>query len=66
MNYTLVESDPDVLFFLTGGSELPAAEQVSAGNFYLLIGSQHDNSYASATEVKAYLNEINIPSILLD
>ena len=65
-NYTLVESNPDVLFFLSGGSELPATKQVSAGNFYLLIGSQHDNAYASATEVKAYLNDRNIPSLLLD
>lgn len=65
-NYTLTESDPDVLFFLSGGSELPATKQVSAGNFYVLIGSQYDNSYASATEVKAYLNEMNIQSILLD
>lgn len=65
-NYTLTESDPDVLFFLSGGSELPATKQVSAGNFYVLIGSQYDNSYASATEVKAYLNGMNIQSILLD
>ena len=65
-NYTLAESDPDVLFFLTGGSELSATKQVSARNFYLLIGSQHDNSYASATEVKSYLNEKLIPSMLLD
>jgi L-fucose isomerase-like protein len=65
-NYALIESDPDVLFFLTGGSERSALEQVSAGYFYLLIGSQYDNSYASATEVKAYLNNMNIPSMLLD
>ena len=65
-NYIFVETDPDVLFFLTGGSEQNAIKQVSTGNFYLLIGSQHDNAYASATEVKAYLNEMNIPSVLLD
>jgi L-fucose isomerase-like protein len=65
-NYTLVEDHPDVLFFLSGGSELAATKQVSPGNFYLLIGSQHDNAYASATEVKAYLNEKNISSLLLD
>lgn len=64
--FSLVESNPDVLFFLSGGSELPATKQVSTGNFYMLIGSQHDNSYASATEVKAYLNEMNIQSLLLD
>jgi L-fucose isomerase-like protein len=65
-NYELTESDPDILFFLSGGAEQAAIKQVSAGHFYLLIGSEHDNSYASATEVKAYLNEIKIPSMLLD
>lgn len=65
-SYLLSESDPDILFFLSGGSEQPATKQISAGHFYVLIGSQHDNSYASATEVKACLNNLNIPSILLD
>lgn len=65
-NYTLTDSNPDVLFFLTGGSERSATEQVSDGHFYLLIGSKHDNSFASATEVKAYLNNRNIAPILLD
>ena len=65
-NYELAEGNPDVLFFLTGGSERFAMKQVSAGHFYVLIGSQHDNSYASATEVKACLNANNTPSMLLD
>jgi L-fucose isomerase-like protein len=65
-NYEVAEEDPDLLFFLTGGSEQPAMKLVSPGRFYLLIGSRHDNSYASATEVKAYLNQMNIPSMLLD
>jgi L-fucose isomerase-like protein len=65
-DYEIVDEKPDILFFLTGGSEQPALKQVSAGNFYLLIGSQHDNSFASATEVKAYLNHRNIPSLLLN
>ena len=60
------DQDPDVLFFLTGGSENSAVKKVSSGRFYLLIGSRHDNSYASATEVKAYLDQKNIPSQLLD
>lgn len=65
-DFTFTENDPDLLFFLSGGSEQNAVKQVEKGNFYLLIGSQHDNAYASATEVKAYLNEMNIPSMLLD
>lgn len=64
--FTITEKSADVLFFLSGGSELEATKLVSAGNFYLLIGSQQDNAYASATEVKAYLNEMNIASLLLD
>ena len=64
--YEIVESNPDILYFLSGGSENSARNQVSPGNFYLLIGSKHDNAYASATEVKAYLNELNITSLLLD
>jgi L-fucose isomerase-like protein len=65
-NYEFAENHPDLLFFLTGGSEQFAMKQVSAGNLYLLIGSQHDNSYASATEVKSWLNSMNISSMLLD
>jgi L-fucose isomerase-like protein len=65
-NYELTENNPDVLFFLTGGSESLAVEKVSSEHFYLLVGSQHDNSYASATEVKAYLNAMHVSSILLD
>lgn len=65
-NYSLSGKDPDVLFFSTGGTEPIAKEIVSPGHFYLLVGSQYDNSYASATEVKAYLDEANIPSLLLD
>lgn len=65
-NYTLTESNPEVLFFLSGGSEQSAIKHVLAGHFYILIGSRHDNAYASATEVKAYLNARNIYSVLLD
>jgi len=65
-DYALVDNNADVLFFLSGGSENAVRKQVSTGNFYLLIGSKHDNAYASATEVKAYLNEKNISSLLLD
>ena len=64
--FALTESKPDVLFFLSGGSEQLALEQVAPGHFYVLIGSQHDNAYASATEVKACLNMMKIPSVLLD
>ncbi len=66
INYTLTENNPDVLFFLSGGSEQSAVKLVSEGRFYILIGSRHENAYASATEVKAYLNDLNIQSVLMD
>ncbi|MBK6965331.1 MAG: hypothetical protein IPH20_15705 [Bacteroidales bacterium] len=66
INYTLTENNPDVLFFLSGGSEQSAVKLVSEGRFYILIGSRHENAYASATEVKAYLNDQNIQSVLMD
>ncbi|MDD2564099.1 MAG: hypothetical protein PHU27_07795 [Salinivirgaceae bacterium] len=65
-NYTLVDSDPDLHFFLTGGSEQAAIQNLSNDKFYLLIGSKHDNAYASASEVKAYMNSKNISSVILD
>lgn len=65
-HYQLSENNPDVLFFLTGGSELSAIQNVSPDRFYILIGSRHDNSFAAATEVKTYLNGMKVPSILFD
>jgi len=65
-NYVLVDENPDVLYFLSGGSEMPATEVVAPVRFYLLIGSRHNNSYASATEVKAWMNARGIQSLLLD
>lgn len=64
-SFTLTDTHPDVLFFLTGGSEQAAVECIAPGQFYLLIGSPDDNSYASATEVKAYLDGNGIAALLL-
>jgi L-fucose isomerase-like protein len=61
-----VDERPDVLFFLTGGSEGPAIRTLEDEKFYTLIAFQEGNSYASATEVKAYLNQKDICSVLLD
>ncbi len=61
-----VDKDPDILVFLTGGSEAIALQSVREYGFYLLIASADDNSWAAATEVKAWMNQNNISSILLD
>lgn len=60
------ETEPDILWFLTGGTERAALDCIHTGRFYVLIGSRRENAYASATEVKALLNEKQINSLLLD
>ncbi len=64
--YIITDINPDILFFLSGGSELSASQSANIERFNILIGSRHDNSYASATEVKALLNAKGIRSLLLD
>jgi L-fucose isomerase-like protein len=61
-----VDKDPEVLVFLTGGSERVALQSVQESGFYLLLASSDDNSWAAATEVKAWMNQNGIPSILVD
>ena len=60
------DSDPDVLFFLTGGSERSALAGIEKGKFYVLVATSEGNSNASAMEVKAALRRMDIASILLD
>lgn len=55
-----VYENPDIIWFLTGGSEHNALKQIEAHNRYAFIASENDNSWAAATEVKAYLNSKGI------
>jgi L-fucose isomerase-like protein len=61
-----VDKDPEVLVFLTGGSERVALQSVKEFGFYLLIASADDNSWAAAIEVRAWMAQNNISSLLLD
>lgn len=60
------DTDPDILFFLTGGSERFALAGVEQGKFYVLISTAEGNANASAMEVKAALGRLNIASVMLD
>jgi len=55
-----VNSDANVIWFLSGGAEHKAIEQIEAQNRYCFLASEKDNSWAAATEVKAFLNEKGI------
>ncbi|MDD3686308.1 MAG: hypothetical protein PHE56_06020 [Bacteroidales bacterium] len=61
-----VNDNPDVIWFLTGGSEHNALKRISAHKRYSFIASNEDNSWASATEVKALLNEKGISTRIFD
>ena len=58
--------NPDILVFLSGGSEQKAIAGLKPGNFYLLTAFEENNSYAAASEVKARLDQLGIPSMLTD
>ncbi len=66
--HVLVEADqdPDVIVFLTGGSEQEALELLRPGKTYLLIASDKANAWAAATEVKAWASHHQIASQLLN
>ncbi len=61
-----VDKQPDVLVFLTGGSEQSALQSVQEFGNYLILASSDDNSWAAATEVKAWMNQNNIQSVLVN
>jgi L-fucose isomerase-like protein len=57
---------PDIIVFLSGGSEKKALEVIRPGNFYLLTAFEENNSYAAAAEVKAHLDQSGIHAMLTD
>jgi L-fucose isomerase-like protein len=61
-----VDKDPEILVFLSGGSERLALQSVRENGFYLLMASSTDNSWAAATEVKAWMNQNRVSSLLVD
>jgi len=55
--FEFVETQPDVLFFLSGGSEAKATTLFTPEKFHLLLAYKEGNSYAAATEVQAYARQ---------
>lgn len=61
-----VAEDPDVIWFISGGSEHEALKIISSHKRYCLLANCKDNSWASAIEVKALLNEKGINARIFD
>lgn len=61
-----VDTQPDALFFLSGGSEADATHLFTPGKMHLLLAYKEGNSYAAATEVQAYARQHGHQSLLFD
>lgn len=61
-----VQTNPDVIWFLSGGTEHKVLDRIESKNRYCFLASRNGNSWAAATEVKAYLNEKGINTKLFD
>lgn len=61
-----VETTPDALCFLSGGSEANATTLLTPGKLHLLFADKEGNAYAAATEVQAYARQRGYQSLLFD
>jgi L-fucose isomerase-like protein len=53
--FTMTESHPDVILFMSGGSERRAIELADPARPVLLLSIRGNNAYAAATEVMAWM-----------
>lgn len=63
-SYTITDKNPDLLFFISGGSEQGAIRYISEDRFPLLLADKENNAFAAASEVLAWCKNRNIPSKL--
>jgi len=66
IKFEFVDNAQDVLFFITGGSEAGSLKLLKKNALNILLSHDESNSYAAATEVKAYCINNNINAALLD
>ncbi|MCD6112518.1 MAG: hypothetical protein J7J86_04525 [Bacteroidales bacterium] len=66
IKFEFVDNAQDVLFFITGGSEACSLKLLKKNALNILLSHDESNSYAAATEVKAYCINNNINAALLD
>ncbi len=65
--YCFSDDDPDIIIFMTGGSEMSVLEIIEKApkRFRLFIGFEEENGYAAATEAYARARMTGIPGQLL-
>ena len=65
-NYAMTDSSPDIILFLSGGSERRAIEIADPDRPVLLLSMRGNNTYAAATEVMAWNVNHNRIAVLSD
>jgi L-fucose isomerase-like protein len=64
--FTMVDSQPDIILFMSGGSERRAIELADPERPVLLLSIRGNNAYAAATEVMAWMGNHNRIAVLSD
>ncbi len=59
------DDNPEIVFFLSGGSEQTAIARLRPDRLTLLLAGFHDNAYAAALEVKAWAGSRDVPVALV-
>ncbi len=66
IEFDFASDQPLLLCFLSGGSESFATKVIQPDTFYVLIGFEENNSWAAASEVKAWMDQHQTDAIMLD
>lgn len=65
-SFVMTDNQPDVILFMSGGSERRAIDLVDPGRPVLLLSIRGNNAYAAATEVMAWMVNHNRIAMLSD
>lgn len=64
--FIMTDSQPDIILFMSGGSERRAIEMAEPGRPVLLLSIRGNNAYAAATEVMAWMVNNSRVAVLSD
>lgn len=64
--FVMSDSEPDIILFMSGGSERRAISLIGPGHPVMLLSIRGNNAYAAATEVMAWVLNNNRFAILSD
>jgi len=65
-SFEITSQPPDIILFMSGGSERMAISLAKPGHPVLLLAIRGNNAYAAATEVMAWMKANNRYALLLD